>query len=124
MRLLRNIPRVTAGLMWHPEMGPTVNAIAISDNPKASATPTLWTCAPAITAVVRPAKTNTNVPNNSAAYFTAFSSVRDTALRLSRTDTCGHNHPCRDGCVNQKLLIETTVRLINDLSIMKTSNRA
>src|SRR5215831_3799540 len=69
MRPLTSIPRVTAGLIWQPEIGPTANAMASRDSPKAMATPTLPTFAPAITAVVNPAKTRTNVPNNSAAYF-------------------------------------------------------
>src|SRR5438270_8263361 len=69
MRRLTNIPRVTAGLMWHPEIGPTANDMASRESPKAMATPTLPTFPPAITAVVNPAKTRTNVPNNSAAYF-------------------------------------------------------
>src|SRR6478609_2671607 len=43
--------------------------MASRDSPNAMATPTLPTLAPAITAVVNPAKTRTNVPNNSAAYF-------------------------------------------------------
>src|SRR6266853_4450809 len=69
MRPLTSIPRVTAGLIWQPEIGPTAKAMASRDSPNASATPTLPTFAPAITAVVSPAKTRTNVPNNSAAYF-------------------------------------------------------
>src|SRR5215467_12548653 len=69
MRPLTSIPRVTAGLIWQPEIGPTANAMASRESPNAMATPTLPTFAPAITAVVNPAKTRTNVPNNSAAYF-------------------------------------------------------
>src|SRR5579864_2629200 len=72
MRRLTTIPRVTAGLMWQPEIGPTANAMASRASPNAMATPTLPTFAPAITAVVSPAKTRTNVPNNSAAYFICF----------------------------------------------------
>jgi hypothetical protein len=43
--------------------------MASKASPNAMATPTLPTFPPAITAVVNPAKTRTNVPNNSAAYF-------------------------------------------------------
>jgi hypothetical protein len=55
--------------MWQPEIGPTANAMASNERPNAMATPTLPTFPPAITAVVNPAKTRTNVPNSSAAYF-------------------------------------------------------
>src|SRR6185437_8952285 len=82
MRRLTNIPKVTAGLMWQPEIGPTANAMASRESPKAKATPTLPTFPPAITAVVNPANTRTNVPNNSAAYF----------MRLSPHGDCCHGH--------------------------------
>src|SRR5947209_16174001 len=77
MRRLTNIPRVTAGLIWQPEIGPMANAMANSESPNAMATPTLPTLPPAITAVVNPAKTRTNVPNNSAAYFMRLSPQGD-----------------------------------------------
>src|SRR6185312_7381002 len=80
MRRLTNIPMVTAGLMWHPEIGPTANAMASRESPNAMATPTLPTFPPAITAVVNPAKTRTNVPNNSAAYL----------MRLSPQENLGN----------------------------------
>src|SRR5215472_39086 len=83
MRPLTSIPRVTAGLIWQPEIGPTAKAMASRDSPNAMATPTLPTFPPAITAVVNPAKTRTNVPNNSAAYF----------MRLSPQGNFGH-HLC------------------------------
>src|SRR6266852_4487284 len=67
--LLTSMPKVTAGLMWQPETGPRAKAMAINASPNANATPTFPTWEPAITAVPTPAKTRTNVPNNSAAYF-------------------------------------------------------
>src|SRR6478752_4682299 len=85
MRRLTTIPSVTAGLMWQPEIGPTAKAMASRESPNAMATPTLPTWPPAITAVVKPAKTRTNVPNNSAAYF---------IFHLERILNClGHSHP-------------------------------
>src|SRR5215472_2279447 len=58
-----------------------VYTMAISDSPKAKATPALPTCPPAITAVPTPAKTSTNVPNISAAYFILFLSLPRSSWR-------------------------------------------
>src|SRR5258708_28179881 len=69
MRLLSRHPKVTAGLIWQPEIGPRVKAMAIRTNPKARATPRMPTWPPVMLAVVSPANTSTKVPNNSAAYF-------------------------------------------------------
>jgi hypothetical protein len=52
-------------------------AMANRESPNAMATPTLPTFPPAMTAVVNPAKTRTNVPNNSAAYFMRLSPQGD-----------------------------------------------
>src|SRR5579864_3866345 len=84
MRRLTTIPRVTAGLIWQPEIGPTANAMASRESPNAMATPTLPTFPPAITAVVKPANTRTNVPNNSAAYFMRLSPQRNFSRRLNQ----------------------------------------
>src|SRR6476620_11871794 len=85
MRRLTTIPRVTAGLIWQPEIGPIANAMANRESPNAMATPTLPTFPPAMTAVVNPAKTRTNVPNNSAAYFMRLSPQGDfgNAIQVS-----------------------------------------
>src|SRR6476646_12297086 len=84
MRRLTNIPRVTAGLIWQPEIGPMAKAMANRESPNAMATPTLPTFPPAITAVVNPAKTRTNVPNNSAAYFMRLSPQGNFSHRLNQ----------------------------------------
>src|ERR1700704_1046868 len=86
IRPLTNMPSVTAGLMWQPEIGPTANAMASKERPNAMATPTLPTFAPAITAVVSPAKTRTKVPNNSAAYFIRLS-PRELSFPTDRTSS-------------------------------------
>src|ERR1051326_951624 len=84
MRPLTSIPRVTAGLIWQPEIGATAKAMASKESPKTMAKPTLPTFAPAITAVVSPAKTRTKVPNNSAAYFIQLSPREDFGHDLNR----------------------------------------
>src|SRR6185437_3715723 len=100
MRRLTSIPIVTAGLMWQPEIGPMANAMASRESPNARATPTLPTFPPAITAVVNPANTRTNVPNNSAAYF----------MRLSPQGNFSHGLvPQQDGTVYHNLILQTFV---------------
>ena len=69
-----NTPRLTAGLMWQPEIGPMPYAIAISAKPKAKAMPSTpmplgWPILPAITAAPQPKNTRVKVPMNSAKYF-------------------------------------------------------
>src|SRR6266852_4702356 len=78
--LATSMPKVTAGLMWQPETGPRAKAMAINASPNANATPTFPTWEPAITAVPTPARTRTNVPNNSAAYFIGVTSARANFL--------------------------------------------
>src|SRR5579863_388916 len=68
IRPAANMPRLTAGLMWQPEMGPMLYAAPISANPKAKAMPTTPTLSPATTAVPQPNNTRMNVPTNSAKY--------------------------------------------------------
>ena len=63
-------PTDTAGLIWHPEIGPMVKAIVSKVRPKAKATPRKpipkFGNAAANTALPQPPKTNQNVPKNSA----------------------------------------------------------
>src|SRR3954453_23470803 len=60
-------PRVTAGLMWHPEMGPSAYASASRVRPKANATPNSPIDLIPATADPTATKTRRAVPRNSAA---------------------------------------------------------
>src|ERR1700682_1179900 len=74
--------------MCQPEIGPRAKAMAIRESPKAKATPALPTWLPASTAVPKPANTNTNVPNNSVAYFISAPLPKlDLARRHSTRDS-------------------------------------
>src|SRR5260370_16186358 len=69
-RLPAHNPIVTAGLIWHPEIDPIVNAIVSSVRPNASATPRnpipVFGKPAASTALPHPPKTSQKVPINSA----------------------------------------------------------
>src|ERR1700676_3180442 len=69
-RLPAHNPIVTAGLIWHPEIDPIVNAIVNRVRPKASATPRnpipVFGKPAASTALPHPPKTSQKVPINSA----------------------------------------------------------
>ena len=56
------IPSVTAGLMWHPEIGPIVKAMTRRVNPKAMAMPWVPIALPASTALPTPPSTRTEGP--------------------------------------------------------------
>ena len=70
-RLPAHNPIVTAGLIWHPEIDPIVNAIVSSVSPNANATPRnpipVFGKPAASTALPHPPNTSQNVPINSAA---------------------------------------------------------
>ncbi len=87
--LAKNKPRVTAGLTWHPEMGPTAYTIASNDRPQARAIPTLPIFGPASTALPTPPSAKTNVPTPSAIYF--FHALRPVArvaiVRVARVSS-------------------------------------
>src|SRR6185503_2508964 len=69
MRPAAQTPRLTAGLMWQPEMGPIPYAAPIRAKPKAIAMPRMPTLSPATTAVPQPKNTRMKVPTSSAKYF-------------------------------------------------------
>src|SRR6476469_3552229 len=109
MRRLTTIPRVTAGLIWQPEIGPMANAMANRESPNAMATPTLPTFPPAMTAVVKPAKTRTNVPNNSAAYFMRLSPQGDLMQIKYRSAVLPQTHSANIclKCQREFYMVET-----------------
>lgn len=83
-------PSVTAGLIWHPEIGPIAYAITNTDRPKANETPNVPTLnAPllaelvASTAVPQPPNTSTIVPMSSAIKILTLSSFTSSPFSSS-----------------------------------------
>src|ERR1043166_3039934 len=60
------MPSVTAGLKWPPEIGPTANAIAITERPTANATAISPADGAENSAAPQTPVTSANVPTNSA----------------------------------------------------------
>src|SRR5579863_3102839 len=81
MRPATKTPRLTAGLMWHPETGPMPYAAQTSPRPKANAMPTIPTLSPATTAVPTPKTTRIKVPTSSAKYFVMLPPFSNSGVR-------------------------------------------